>query len=763
MKPILKLILLGFALLLSPPVQAATTVTNVSAGGQFSLFIRSDGSLWGMGYNYNGQLGLGSNSTTSPYGPTTPMQIVSNGVTTVAGGGEHSLLLKTNGSLWAMGYNPYGELGNGTYANTNTPQLIVAGNVTAIAAGWMHSLFLKSDGSLWTMGDNTYGQLGVGGTYSKTNIPQQILSSNVTAIAAGDYFNLFLKTDGSLWGFGANGSGQLGTGNTTGTNAPVMIVASNVTAMAAGNAHSLLLKTDGSLWAMGDNSSGQLGRGNFASTNAPVKVVSNSVMAIEVGSAHSLFIKTNGSLWVMGAGGNGQLGTGGNTNVTVPQQIVSNNVTAIQGGRYHSLFLKSDGSLWGMGYNSAGTLGDGSTTSRRSPVQIVPALQFTATPASGVAQLNVQFNAPGVDTAGNTITQWNWNFGDGATSTAQNPSHVYSNAATFLPSLIATNNAGVTVLGMGPSISVSFPTVQFTAPTNFGVAPFTVQFSCPAVDSASNNIVQWNWNFGDGTTSTAQNPLHTFNTNGPYYVTLMATNSQGTTVVGSGPTIVVASYSGLVLNGNFEVGIAGWSNTSFFYPIGAGPIYAHSGTYGVQFLQPGGPLAFLSQTLATTVGGQYLLSFWLNSPDGSAPNQFRVSWDGNTLLDKTNLTAFGWTNIQFTVTATGTNTVLQFGYLTSFSSFNGLGLDDVSVVPVVTPQLRIASFSLAGTNLVVNGINGLSNRIYRVLMGTNAAQPLSQWTPVATNVLSADGNFTINATNAVNPGAARRFYILHLQ
>ena len=92
------------------------------------------------------------------------LQAVTSGaqpVTTVAAGGEHSLFLKSDGSLWAMGDNEYGQLGDGTYNNTNRPEQIVATNVTAIAAGGSHSLFLKSDGSLWAMGDNQSGELGL--------------------------------------------------------------------------------------------------------------------------------------------------------------------------------------------------------------------------------------------------------------------------------------------------------------------------------------------------------------------------------------------------------------------------------------------------------------------------------------------------------------------------------------------------------------------------------------------------------------------------
>ena len=84
-----------------------------------------------------------------------------------------------------------------TFNDTNLPEQIVASNVTAIAAGYFHSLFIKSDGSLWAMGDNNYGQLG-DGTNRNTNQPEQIVANGVTAIAAGGYHSLFLKRAGNL-------------------------------------------------------------------------------------------------------------------------------------------------------------------------------------------------------------------------------------------------------------------------------------------------------------------------------------------------------------------------------------------------------------------------------------------------------------------------------------------------------------------------------------------------------------------------------------
>jgi hypothetical protein len=152
------------------------------------------------------------------------------------------------------------------------------------------------------------------------------------------------------------------------------------------------------------------------------------------------------------------------------------------------------------------------------------------------------------------------------------------------------------------------------------------------------------------------------------------------------PQFIVGTLQGQadrVVNGGFETGdFTGWIVTGggggIFVDDGSGSgITPHSGIYEAA-LGTGGALGYLSQTLPTTAGASYLLSFWLNSPDGATPNEFQVSWNGTTLFDETDLPALGWTNIQFVVTATGPSAVLQFGAQDDPSY---LALDDVSVVP----------------------------------------------------------------------------------
>jgi hypothetical protein len=216
------------------------------------------------------------------------VHILSSGAQSVAAGFNHSLIVKTDGSLWAMGDNYYGQLGDGTTTQRNTPVQILTSGVKAVSAGGYYSLIVKTDGSLWAMGDNYYGQLG-DGTTTQRNTPVQILSGGVQSVSAGGYHSLILKTDGSLWAIGDNYYGQLGDGTTTQRNAPVQILSGGVQSVAAGDWHSLILKTDGSLWAMGANYYGQLGDGTTTQCGTP-KLVARNVQKIAAGWSHSLIV-----------------------------------------------------------------------------------------------------------------------------------------------------------------------------------------------------------------------------------------------------------------------------------------------------------------------------------------------------------------------------------------------------------------------------------------------------------------------------------------
>ena len=146
----------------------------------------------------------------------------------------------------------------------------------------LHSLIIKTDGSLWTFGRNTYGQLGDGSsTHRRT--PTQILSSGVARVSSGQYHSLIIKTDGSLWTFGRNAEGQLGDGTTVQRNTPTQILPSGVSQVSAGYSHSVILKTDGSVWTVGRNTNGQLGDGTTTNRNTLTQIISSGVVQVSAG------------------------------------------------------------------------------------------------------------------------------------------------------------------------------------------------------------------------------------------------------------------------------------------------------------------------------------------------------------------------------------------------------------------------------------------------------------------------------------------------
>jgi len=152
-------------------------------------------------------------------------------------------------SLWATGWNSYGQLGDGTTYSKSSP-VKVMDDVKAVAAGYSHTMIIKNDGSLWATGANWYGQLG-DGTYSDKSSPVKVMEG-VEAVAAGYYHTMIIKDDGSLWATGVNWYGQLGDGTTSDKSSPVKVM-EGVEAVAAGYYHTMIIKDDGSLWATGVN------------------------------------------------------------------------------------------------------------------------------------------------------------------------------------------------------------------------------------------------------------------------------------------------------------------------------------------------------------------------------------------------------------------------------------------------------------------------------------------------------------------------------
>jgi hypothetical protein len=221
----------------------------------------------------------------------------------------------------------------------------------------------------------------------------------------------------------------------------------------------------------------------------------------------------------------------------------------------------------------------------------------------------------------------------------------------------------------------------------------------------------------------------------------------------------------LVGNGGFETGdftdwtFTGDTNFSFVDSVDATDIYGsetlagvndslfiHSGIYGA-FLGQTNSLGFISQTLPTTAGQQYLLSFWLDNPAIGTPNEFTAYWNGTTLFNGINLGEFDWTNIQYAVTATKTKTVLEFGFNNVQNAF---GLDDISVQLLPAPVIEAVTQTKGVISLTWSTVPGLAYQVQYTDNVTTGA-----WTNLGSALTATRDTLSASDSAASSPG---RFY-----
>ena len=252
------------------PRKLMDNVAQVSCGYSHTAILKKDGTLWMTGTNSNGQLGDGT--TTSR---RTPVKIMSN-VVQVSCGEWYTGILKKDGTLWMTGSNYSGELGVETDRDyTTKPVKVKMSNVVQVSCGWNyaynkgnHTAILKKDGTLWMTGCNDTGELGNGTKVSKKT-PVKVMS-NVAQVSSGEYVTAILKRDGSLWMTGSKN--QFGI-DATGESLKPVKVTDNVAQVSCGYGHVGILRRDGSVWMTGSNLYGQLGIGNKDSQQTRVKVM----------------------------------------------------------------------------------------------------------------------------------------------------------------------------------------------------------------------------------------------------------------------------------------------------------------------------------------------------------------------------------------------------------------------------------------------------------------------------------------------------------
>ena len=339
---------------------------------EHALLIRTNGTLWAIGKNQFGQLGDGT-----LVDKTLPVQI---GTTTdwtfVCAGLYASFALKSNSSLWVWGMNQHTQFGNNKNKNVFQPVLSPSSwksASTPISSFGGHTLAIATNGTLWSWGQNNDGQLGIGTTYTHKVLPVQIgTSTDWKQVTNGNFASLAIKENGTLWAWGRNTYGVLGTG--TGSSnilTPFQVgTVSTWKQVSAGNEHVLAIRQNGTLWAWGRNNQSQLGNGSTVDQATPIQVgVDTTWVWVAAGLQYSTALKADGTLWTWGNNSYGQLGRGGVANVP---GIVTSTIPwkTIEAGGYHVVGIKQDSTLWAWGRNDYGQLGNNTSTNSSSPLLI---------------------------------------------------------------------------------------------------------------------------------------------------------------------------------------------------------------------------------------------------------------------------------------------------------------------------------------------------------------------------------------------------------
>ena len=363
---------------------ARATVPMVSDARSFTLAVDRFGTVYAWGPNTAGQLGDG---TTNP-SPTPIVVPGLSGIVNVAAGGggstgDFSLAVRSDGVVFAWGYNNDGELGLG---NTNPgpmspTQIPTFSGVLEVSAGVSFAVALKKDGTVWAWGFNGHGQLGKGDNFPSSSPLQVPGISNIVHVSAGASHVLALRSDGAVFAWGFNGFGQIGNGGTIDSLVPVQVsgLPTSIIDIAASYSQSYAAAADGSVYGWGYNLEGEVGDLTKVTPRPlPVRVqgyMPRIVRLAQSGNGNSgSALAFDGRLWKWGYNGTAQLGDGTATDVPRAQMLpgFDNEGVMTSGAGLQAHLVRADGNVRGWGSNLLGP-GEAGTTAAPASNVLTPA------------------------------------------------------------------------------------------------------------------------------------------------------------------------------------------------------------------------------------------------------------------------------------------------------------------------------------------------------------------------------------------------------
>ena len=341
-------------------------------GVDFSQLVDQEGSVWGLGTNWWGELGLPNHG----YGKTalvpTKLESVKD-VASVHCTNNATLFLDVDGFVFGCGFNSHSELGLAEAVTQTSPlKNDRLPPISAISTGSQFSLFLDTSGQVWSAGNNDYMQLGHRGKQLGLveNLPQ------IKSVSGGSSHSLFLDHNGCVWACGNNTSFQLGRDERKIFPEPRKVEnLPEVTCIIAAGSTSLFIDVDNNIWGCGYNDCAQLlhSKEEYCSLKI-LEGTPENIKSISRKPAGTFFLDHSGSVYVVGTNFNFQLGIGANNaEYTLPQKIEGlPPISYISDSRLtdHTFFIDTAGDCWGVGKNSNGKLGFGDVKEVPVPTKI---------------------------------------------------------------------------------------------------------------------------------------------------------------------------------------------------------------------------------------------------------------------------------------------------------------------------------------------------------------------------------------------------------
>ncbi|EQC37076.1 hypothetical protein SDRG_05303 [Saprolegnia diclina VS20] len=337
-------------------------IVQVCAGNEHTVALSGDGTVFTCGYNDNGQCGQGTTTRVASMTPISKLDAgFEHGVSQIHAynGCEHTVIVNGDGAAAAFGYNYRGQLGLGSTTSESVPKVLrgldMTKRVKLVSCSYYHTLLSVDGDAVYAFGRNDYGQLGHNDTMDRRSPAPVDALANVplSSVACGQYHSTVVTTSGVILAFGKNDYGQLGVDGIENQLVP-MVVKSGLerfvcTEVRCGYYHTIALCVGGHVYGFGRNDYGQLGIGEAANAQQRIAVPTlvpelegKDIVRIACGCYHTLAVADNGMLYAFGRNNHGQLGTGDTNERVVPTPIdafVGKRIAMVAAGFYHTVVL----------------------------------------------------------------------------------------------------------------------------------------------------------------------------------------------------------------------------------------------------------------------------------------------------------------------------------------------------------------------------------------------------------------------------------------